>query len=233
MHSKIYVWDKFVRLFHWSLVLLVATSYLTGENDVWWHPYSGYLIFILVVLRILWGFVGSRHARFSDFLRGPGTLLTYAKSMLAAKPKHYVGHNPLGGAMVVALLVTLLITTLSGMQLYAAKEDKGPFANTLNRSLELVSLELAPLGIISTAEASGKKRRRGKDKDDDTDEDFWEDVHESAVSVLIVLIVLHLAGVIVSSYLHREALIKAMLTGYKSSPQGNAAQKPEAHDNAN
>jgi cytochrome b len=71
------IWDPFIRVFHWSLVLLFAIAFLTGDDIEWMHLWAGYAIAALVALRILWGFIGSRHARFSDFVKGPGTVFQY------------------------------------------------------------------------------------------------------------------------------------------------------------
>ena len=132
MHQRIYVWDKFVRLFHWSLVALFVTSYLTGENEHWFHFYSGYAIVTLIALRLIWGFAGTKHARFKDFVRSPWAVFSYLKSIAQGTPKRYLGHNPAGGAMVVLLLTALLTTTISGMKLLAIEEGEGPFASNIN-----------------------------------------------------------------------------------------------------
>lgn len=204
MANTVYVWDRFVRLFHWSLVALFTVSYLTGEEETIWHIYSGYAIATLVVARILWGFVGSRHARFRDFLYRPADVIQYGKALLGGKPKHYLGHNPLGGLMVVALLLTLLVATLSGMKLYAVEEGKGPFA------------QQTPLTLVNRAVADEDEHHKSGHREDDEEEDLWEEIHEVAVNLMLLLIVLHIAGVVVSSRVHGESLVKAMVTGYKS-----------------
>ena len=205
--SKVYVWDLFVRVFHWSLVTLFVVSYVSGENEYWVHVYSGYTIVTLVILRVLWGVAGSQYARFKEFLYAPATTIEYAKSLFSGRPKRYLGHNPLGGLMVVALLATLLITGFSGMKLYAVEEGKGPFAQTISAQL----ISSAQADDDEYEDHDGYNGGHGSDEEDE----FWEEVHEVAVSLMIILIVLHISGVILSSRQHKESLVKAMMTGYK------------------
>ena len=107
------VWDPFVRIFHWSVVAGVFTAYFT---EAWRsvHELVGYVVLAMVVLRIVWGFLGPRHARFSDFVRGPREVLAYVRDLLGGREPPSVGHNPLGGLMVVALLTVLLVVCVSG-----------------------------------------------------------------------------------------------------------------------
>jgi len=101
------VWDPFVRIFHWSLVGLFVLAFATGDEIEWLHIRVGYAIAALVALRIVWGFVGTRYARFSDFVRSPGEIATYSVQALRFRAPRHLGHNPVGGAMVVALLVMI------------------------------------------------------------------------------------------------------------------------------
>jgi cytochrome b len=106
------LWDLPVRFFHWSLVVLLPLAWWTGEEGNFdWHSWVGYSLLVLVVTRIVWGLVGSRHARFSDFLKGPGAIRGYFNGEPATTP----GHNPLGGWSVVALLSVLLLQAVSGL----------------------------------------------------------------------------------------------------------------------
>ena len=105
--NTVRVWDPFVRLFHWSLVGLFAVALATGDEVERLHIRIGYAIAALVALRIVWGFVGSRHARFSDFVHSPRDTATYLRQAAQWKAPRYLGHNPAGGAMVVALLVMI------------------------------------------------------------------------------------------------------------------------------
>jgi len=101
------VWDPFVRIFHWSLVGLFVLAFVTGDESEWLHIQVGYAIAALVALRIVWGFVGTRHARFSDFVRSPSEIAAYSGQALRFRAPRHLGHNPAGGAMVLALLVMI------------------------------------------------------------------------------------------------------------------------------
>ncbi len=107
------VWDRFVRSFHWVLVLLVASAFLLPDWRIP-HEAAGYAVLALVLARLVWGVVGSRHARFADFLASPATVLDYLRGLAAGRPRRYLGHNPAGGVMVLALLALLLIVAGSG-----------------------------------------------------------------------------------------------------------------------
>ncbi len=206
--TSVKVWDLFVRFFHWALVLSVIGQFSTGEDFQFFHIRIGYFLTTLILVRIIWGFIGTKHARFNDFLYKPSEISRYLKGLTKGNPDHYIGHNPAGGAMVVLLLIALLFTAFAGLNALAA-EGKGPFAN--NR-----------ISILSKAYADndeheyeknatykhGRQSESGKEK-------YWEEIHEAMTTVIIVLVIVHITGVIASSWIHRENLILAMITGEK------------------
>lgn len=112
--ATIRVWDPFVRLFHWSLVASFAIAWLTTEEWQGLHEWAGYAAAALVAFRLLWGLVGTRYARFAQFIYAPPTVARYAGAMLRGKERRYLGHNPAGGVMILALLATLLGTAATG-----------------------------------------------------------------------------------------------------------------------
>lgn len=122
------VWDPLVRFFHWSLVLAFAIAFITEDDWMNLHATAGYYITGLLTFRLVWGFIGTRHARFKDFVFAPREVMAYLASLVRGGSRHYVGHNPAGGAMIVALLVALTLTTVSGLLLYGAGEHAGPLA---------------------------------------------------------------------------------------------------------
>lgn len=130
------VWDVPVRLFHWMLVLLIVFSWLAAEMDwMTWHMYSGYTILTLVLFRILWGFAGSTHARFSDFLHGPRALIDYVKTLPSRTAARFAGHNPLGGLSVVLILLCVLAQAGTGL---FANDDiitEGPLFKHVSKEL--------------------------------------------------------------------------------------------------
>ena len=130
-HHQVKVWDPLVRVFHWTLVTAFFVAYLTEDDLLDLHVYAGYLIGGLLMVRLVWGFVGSRYARFSDFVKRPSEVRAYLKSLISLHPRRYLGHNPAGGAMVVALLVSLLFTMLSGVAVYGIGESAGPMAASM------------------------------------------------------------------------------------------------------
>jgi cytochrome b len=108
------VWDRWVRVGHWLLVVSIAATWVTRHGGGAWHEWPGYVALIVAALRVAWGFVGSLHARFSDFVRAPKEVIHYLCGLRARRETHYVGHNPLGGYMVLALLALVTLTGLSG-----------------------------------------------------------------------------------------------------------------------
>lgn len=129
--STIKVWDPLVRLFHWLLVASVAVTWVTEDEFLVLHVYAGYLIAGLLGFRLIWGFIGPRYARFSDFVTSPSRAIAYTKEVLQFRSKRFIGHNPAGGMMIVVLLVSLLITVFSGLVAYGI-EGYGPLAQWLH-----------------------------------------------------------------------------------------------------
>ena len=112
--ATVKVWDPFVRVFHWSVAALFLLAYVTGDEIEQVHIVAGYTIAGLLVLRIVWGVVGPRHARFSDFVRSPRAVLAYVRDVVLLRAPRYLGHNPAGGIMIVALIVMLVGTCITG-----------------------------------------------------------------------------------------------------------------------
>jgi cytochrome b len=173
--SRILVWDVPLRLFHWLMVACFAGAYLTAESSFWRpvHATLGYTMAGLVVFRLIWGLVGTRYARFSQFVRGARTASAYLSSLLRGQPLHYTGHNPLGALAVVSLLGLTLIVALTG---WATLNDWG-----------------------------------GK---------WSEQLHEGLANAMLGLVLLHVVAVIITSRLHHEHLIAAMLHGKKEGLPG-------------
>lgn len=203
--AQVKVWDLPLRIFHWSLAFLFFLSYLTGDDSLI-HVYSGYAIIGLIIFRLLWGVIGTRYARFNHFLYGRATTREYAFSLLRGKPKHYIGHNPLGGWMIVILLSSLSLTCWSGLEAYGDK-GQGPLAQN---SQETQNQAAPSFSLMTPAFADEDKDERDDDKDE-----FWEEIHEFFANFTLFLVFIHVAGVLVSSLVHRENLVRAMITGYK------------------
>jgi cytochrome b len=168
---RILVWDAPVRVFHWLMVLCFAGAWLTAESEHWrlLHVTLGYPMAGLVAFRLLWGLLGTRHARFASFVRGPKAAARYVGALLRGRPEHHAGHNPAGALAIVALLALALVVTASGFATYS--------------------------------ELGG---------------DWLEELHEGAASVMLALVGVHVAGVLIGSWLHRENLVGAMVSGRKA-----------------
>lgn len=165
-----YVWDPLVRLGHWLMVAGFTLAWLTADEWQSVHELAGYGVMGLLAWRITWGFFGSRYARFRQFVRSPSESLSYINDVRQGRERRYLGHNPAGALMVLALLGGLAMLTLSGW---------------------LYTRDTALSG------------------------DMLEEVHEFIGNGVLVFIGLHIAGVLLASYRHRENLVKAMLTGKK------------------
>lgn len=181
--DKVRVWDPFVRIFHWLLVLSFTIAWLSGEELVTLHVWAGYAVSGLVLLRLVWGIVGTRHARFSDFVYRPAEIRRFLRDTLHLRAKRYLGHNPAGGAMILLMLVALMIACVTGFAIYGVEAGAGPLA------------------MLAGTPWAG--------------EEMLEDVHEFFANLMLLLVLVHVAGVIVESLIHRESLVKAMITGRK------------------
>jgi len=204
--STVKVWDISVRVFHWALVIFFALAYITGEIETeTLHAYAGYAIIALLAYRLVWGLIGTKHARFTNFIYSPTEIMAYLKSLFTKHPKHYLGHNPAGGVMVVLLLVSLMAISWTGLKAYEA-EGKGPLAEAPS-----ITLSIPVAQADDDWEGHGGYGGKG--------DEFWEEAHEATVYFMLLLIALHLGGVVASSFLHRENLARAMVTGRKQLPK--------------
>ena len=129
MKEQIRVWDPLIRVFHWSLVFFFSVAYLLEGDRPNLHSQAGYTVLLLLIFRLGWGFWGTRHAKFSDFVKSHRSALQYLKSLLHREPQSYRGHDPLGGFMILALMFCLFITALTGVTLFGM-EGSGPLANS-------------------------------------------------------------------------------------------------------
>jgi cytochrome b len=137
------VWDVFVRVFHWALVFLFAFSAISGKvGGGWikWHMYSGYAILALVLFRIVWGFVGGEYARFVSFVAGPASAIRYGLGLLKRGSQHVISHNPLGGWMVIALLLLLATQAILGLISDDEIATTGPLARYVSTELSLMAM---------------------------------------------------------------------------------------------
>lgn len=175
------VWDLPVRVFHWLMVVCFVGAYLTAESERWQtvHVTLGYTMAALVAFRLVWGAVGTRYARFADFVRGPAAIGAYLRSLVQGRPQHFLGHNPAGGLAILALLGLGAVVTATG---WATLYDVGG--------------------------------------------EWWEDVHEGAANLMLGLVVVHIAAVVVSSRLHREHLVAAMIHGKKMGTPEQGIRRP-------
>ena len=215
--KRVRVWDPLVRLFHWSLVTAFAIAMLTGEEESLLHVYAGYAILGLVGFRIVWGFIGPRYARFSNFIYSPGHTIRYLGGLLGGRPEYYTGHNPAGGWMIVCLLASLLISGYTGLEVYGA-EGHGPLA-TGGPGIELVSAAHADDdGDDDDHQREGEEDGHQHEGEESEAEEFWEEIHEFFSYFTLLLVLIHVAGVIVASRVHGENLVSAMITGKKRAP---------------
>jgi len=184
--GSVKVWDPFVRIFHWTLVLSFFIAYITEEDFLSIHSYAGYILLILLGLRIIWGMTGTRHARFSDFTYSPQTIKDFIKDTFYLRAKRYLGHNPAGGAMILIMIISLLITSFTGLAVYGVEEQAGPLASWFTQKDSIWA-------------------------------DIFEETHEFFANFTLLLIFVHVAGVIVESFIHKENLVKSMIDGKKRS----------------
>ena len=185
-NDKILVWDVPVRLFHWLLVALMATSYFSGRAGGDWmqlHFWSGYAILTLLIFRLFWGFVGSTTARFSSFLKGPRAAFAQIAHLFRKEGPCDAGHNPVGGAMVLVLIFAVLAQVVAG--LFSADTDTGMVNGPL-------ALKVADKWVERAT-----------------------DFHAWWINVLLFLVAIHVFAVLLYLVWKRHNLVGPMITGRK------------------
>jgi cytochrome b len=176
------VWDPLIRLFHWSLVCFFFLAYLLNISWLSMHSHAGCTIALLILFRILWGFIGTLHARFSEFVTGPSRAAIYLTRLICGHTTATMGHNPAGSMMILTLLASLFLTASTGVALYAV-QGSGPLAGTL--------VSAWPGHPLQTA-------------------------HTFLADFTLVMIIVHVAGVLVTSRLQKQNLTWAMISGRKN-----------------
>ncbi|MGD0961234.1 MAG: cytochrome b/b6 domain-containing protein [Methylomonas sp.] len=170
MALRVPIWDLPTRVFHWALALNFFGAYVTGESERWalLHITFGYTLLGLIVFRLVWGLVGGRYARFTQFVTGPAAVSDYIASLIRRRPIHYAGHNPAGALAIAILLLLGLVSAVSGWLVY-----------------------------------------------EDAPGDWLEELHETVSFIMLLTVFIHIAGVLISSRLHGENLVLAMIDGRK------------------
>ncbi|MDH3596505.1 MAG: cytochrome b/b6 domain-containing protein [Rhodospirillales bacterium] len=221
--TQVLVWDLLVRVGHWLLVVLFFVAYFTEDDLLTIHSWAGYGVGIYLIVRIVWGFVGPKHARFSDFAYGPTRAAQYLKDLIFFQSKRYLGHTPAGALMIFTLLICLALTTVTGVALLAVEENAGPLAPWLGRAAAVEkTLPDLPLFTVPARASDDEEERNDEERDDEHEEDNDEDgaealeeIHEFISNLTLFLVLLHIVGVTLTSIIHRENLVRAMITGYK------------------
>ena len=149
------VWDAFVRIAHWTLVSSVVAAWFARGAP---HEWLGYAALVVVLLRIVWGFSGPRYARFAQFVRAPSPTLAYAERVLAREEERYLGHNPLGGWMIVALLGMLILVSVSGWLVTTDRYWGVEWVEDLHEALADALVALALLHVGGVVYASLRHR---------------------------------------------------------------------------
>jgi cytochrome b len=212
MNEMLRVWDPFIRLAHWILVAGFGIAYLTEDDQLTLHVWAGYAVGIVIVLRIIWGFIGPARARFTDFLYAPGVVVGYLRDLLLARARRYVGHSPGGGIMIIALLLGVAGTVLTGLFLHAVENHAGPLA-----PLYAGNSAAAPGAVAFVSPALADEREGARGGGGKNESEVLEGLHEFFANLTLGLIIAHVCGVLLASFVHRENLILAMITGRKRS----------------
>jgi cytochrome b len=217
------VWDPIVRIGHWTMVITFTIAYFVEDKILWLHVWCGYALGVVVVFRVFWGFVGPRRARFIDFMYRPWTSITYFFDLINLRSRRYIGYSPAGSVMIVTLLVMMGAIVYTGLVVFALEKNRGPLASFVNQAPAIAAsadgaATGATLGDQPTAVATVWKK--SDDPEARSRRRFWDRLHRRLSNITMLFIVLHIGGVVLASYAHRENLVKAMCTGKKRPEAG-------------
>ncbi len=180
------IWDLPLRLFHWSLVIIIIVTTITGYLlEYWWlyiHIYAGYILICLLSFRLIWGVIGSYYSRFDSFPLSRLMLIKHLKNIYNGKSKQYTGHNPVGAWVIIILLSILILLLITGLLVWGGVENNGPLANIIGYQTGLLN----------------------------------KDIHEALSAILMGMIAIHIMGILIETIYFKHPLIKSMITGKKT-----------------
>lgn len=195
-------WDPLVRIIHWGVAAAIVANGLATEEGSAFHIWIGYAAGALLLLRLLWGFIGPKEARFSAFPPSPKAALGHMRDIAAGRRTSHRSHNPLGALMVYALWGTLAVVVLSGIAM------SGP------PSVSTLPSEPASMVAESSPEADEDEHEEaGEGGDGGEGGEMIEEVHEAAANLLFLLAALHLAGVVFETRRSGPEVVRAMVGG--------------------
>jgi len=195
-------WDPVVKLTHWTIVAAILANALITEEGSTAHVWVGYALAGTLALRLIWGVIGPAEARFSAFPPSPGRALAHIREIAAGEHKEHASHNPLGALMVYAIWSVLAVIVVTGVLMASAlaKPHDEPGA-------------APPAAAVERLERDEDEAREGREGGEEHEEGPLTEVHETAVNLLYVLIVLHIAGVVFETRRSGRRIVLAMLPG--------------------
>ena len=192
--TQVVIWDFPTRVFHWSLVISFALAWISYDDDRYLaaHVYAGYVFFALLLFRLIWGVIGTHYSRFRTFAYSWTSVSAYLKALLTGQAMRHIGHNPIGGWAIFALLMLGMLISISGLLVMAGEEGHGPLSGLVSYNIGIFSGE----------------------------------IHEILSWAMLGFVGVHVSGVIVESFIHKENLILSMLSGHKEGvPTSSGVQK--------
>jgi len=200
---KTYRWDPLVKITHWGIAAVVLwNALIVGEGSAA-HIYAGYVLAGLLALRLLWGVIGTRAARFSAFPPSPARALAHIRAIRAGEHEKHVSHNPLGALMAYAIWATVAVIVASGIAMAGAPPAIEPGTTA------------AQLMFSEAGEHEGAEGEENEGEEGGEAGEIFEEVHEVAVNLLYVLILLHIGGVAFETARSGRRTVLAMLPGGK------------------
>lgn len=196
-------WDPLVRSTHWLIAAAIVVNGLISEEGSGFHAWVGYAAGALLALRLAWGLVGTKAARFSSFPPSPGRAIRHVREIVIGRHSEHVSHNPLGALMAYALWATLAVVVATGIAMDQGKSLAAPVAGQER-------------ALVSARAADAGEHEEDEHGEEGAGNEMFEEVHEIAANLLFLLAALHVAGVAFETRRTGRSLVRAMITGRRN-----------------
>jgi cytochrome b len=191
------LWDPVVRITHWGLAGIILMNAVLNEGGSLLHVWLGWIGMALLILRLGWGGFGPKEARFSAFPPNPRAAISHLRGLLAGRARHYPSHNPAGALVIYAFWALLLVVTVTGLMMTGGQTP-------MQVARDKAAVASGDWSVLVTEEDEGGESRFG---------DLAEEAHEVAANLILLLAVLHIAGVVIESRAMGRNLVAAMIAG--------------------